>query len=81
MPVETGSKRDQTVPGGASEEEENVRRISVRGESPASTETVPAPAGQGAYGAHTGSMSPNRNAVRAFAGTVECRDDFCHGLI
>lgn len=27
MPVETGSKRDQTVPGGASEEEENVRRM------------------------------------------------------
>ncbi len=30
--------------------------ISVRGESPASTETVPAPAGQGAMREHTGSM-------------------------
>ncbi len=55
--------------------------ISVRGESPASTETVPAPAGQGAIRVHTGSMCPNRNAVRRDAGTVECRDDFCHGLI
>ena len=56
--------------------------LAARGESPASTETVPAPAGQGAIGAHTGSMCPNRNAVRRdAAGTVECRDDFCHGLL
>ena len=63
------------IPGG-----ENSA-LAVRGESPASTETVPAPAGQGAMGAHTRSMCPNRNAVRACAGTVECRDDFCHGLL
>ena len=55
--------------------------LTVRGESPASTETVPAPAGQGAIRVHTGSMCPNRNAVRRDAGTVECRDDFCHGLL
>ena len=55
--------------------------LAVRGESPASTETVPAPAGQGAIRVHTGSMCPNRNAVRRDAGTVECRDDFCHGLV
>ena len=30
--------------------------LAVRGESPASTETVPAPAGQGAMREHTGSM-------------------------
>ena len=55
--------------------------LAVRGESPASTETVPAPAGQGAIRVHTVSMCPNRNAVRRDAGTVECRDDFCHGLL
>ncbi len=55
--------------------------VAVRGESPASTETVPAPAGQGAIRVHTGSMCPNRNAVRRDAGTVECRGDFCHGLV
>ena len=55
--------------------------VPVRGESPASTETVPAPAGQGAIGVHTGSMCADSNAVRRDAGTVECRDDFCHGLV
>ena len=34
------------------------RRLPTRGESPASTETVPAPAGQGAVRVHTGSMCP-----------------------
>ncbi len=58
-----------------------IEILAVRGESPASTETVPAPAGQGAIRVHTGSMCPNRNAVRRDAGTVECRDDFCHGLL
>ena len=46
-----------------------------------STETVPAPAGQGAIREHTGSMWRNRNTVRRDAGTVECRDDFFHGLL
>ena len=55
---------------------EKTALLAVRGESPASTETVPAPAGQGAIRVHTGSMCPNRNAVRRDAGTVECRDDF-----
>ena len=55
--------------------------LTARGESLASIETVPAPAGQGAIRVHTRSMYPNRNAVRRDAGTVECRDDFCHGLL
>ena len=60
----------------------NTRQtLTARGKSRASTETVPAPAGQGAIRVHTGSMCPNRNAVRRDAGTVECRDDFCHGLL
>ena len=59
----------------------HLQYVTVRGESPASTETVPAPAGQGAIRVHTGSMCPNRNAVRRDAGTVECRGDFCHGLV
>ena len=69
------------LPGGAEFLIPVESTVSVRGESPASTETVPAPAGQGAIRVHTGSMCPNRNAVRRDAGTVECRDDFCHGLV
>ena len=60
---------------------QNGDLLTARGESLASIETVPAPAGQGAIRVHTGSMCPNRNAVRRDAGTVECRDDFCHGLL
>ena len=60
-------------------------RLTVRGEGRASTETVPAPAGQGAIRVHVGATLvvalPNRNAGRRDAGTVECRDDFCHGLL
>ena len=33
------------------------------------------------FGCIPGVCEPNRNAVRRDAGTVECRDDFCHGLI
>ena len=46
---------------------------------PASTETVPAPAGQGAIRVHTGSMCPNRNAVRRDAGRSNAVMTFATG--
>ena len=52
---------------------------------PRAPKPVPAPAGQGAIREHVGATLvvalPNRNAVRRDAGTVECRDDFRHGLV